>query len=624
MLQARDGPTSWPLALVAMPFASSKRPSIQLGLLKAIVAAYGFPTTTLHLNLDFAAQIGLVAYEALCRHRGIQIADWLFSHAAFGNETPDPDCRLLNDLKLAMSDLLVGTNEKPDFLRKLRDYEVPCYLDTLMSSIPWTEFRVVGFTSTFQQNVASFALATRIKRKFPHITIVFGGANFEGDMGRELVNSLDCIDYAVIGEGDRTLPEFMLALLEQRDPASVPGVLCRERPSQTTSPVTRAFVDRLDELPIPDYREFFERGDRLGILPRDTRTPVYIPFEGARGCWWGQKHHCTFCGLNGAEMRFRAKSPTRVLGELAELARRHRSFHFEAVDNILDPSYLTDIFSNLSRSSIDYRIFYEVKANLTRQQLKLLCEGGAHRIQPGIESLSTNVLRLMRKGVTALQNINLLRWALYYRIHVSWNLIWGFPHETETDYDNQLDLLRKIAHLPPPISAGRVWMERFSPIFLDRVRFPAISIKPESSYAYVYPKRISLDRVAYFFDYELANTLPDSAYIETAQQIGSWQAAWKAGVRPQLVFWHSPGFITIEDKRDPASPRTTSFQDPASSLYLECSDRPRGPGTLKRDLRLSLTENEVQSVLDHFCVLGFMIQEAGSYLSLALPASAGR
>lgn len=48
------------------------------------------------------------------------------------------------------------------------------------------------------------------------------------------------------------------------------------------------------------------------------------------------KHHCTFCGLNGTAMRFRAKSPQRVLDELACLARRYRSFSFEAVDNILD------------------------------------------------------------------------------------------------------------------------------------------------------------------------------------------------------------------------------------------------------------------------------------------------
>src|SRR5436853_412005 len=79
--------------------------------------------------------------------------------------------------------------------------------------------------------------------------------------------------------------------------------------------------------------------------------------------------------------------------------------------------------------------------------------------QPGIESLSTHVLKLMRKGVRSVDNVNLLRWTLYYRIRVSWNLIWGFPQETEEDYVAQENLIQKIVHLPPPAAYGRIWME---------------------------------------------------------------------------------------------------------------------------------------------------------------------
>ena len=74
-----------------------------------------------------------------------------------------------------------------------------------------------------------------------------------------------------------------------------------------------------------------------------------IPFESARGCWWGQKHHCVFCGLNGSTMRFRAKSPDRVFAELVHQARRYRSFRFEAVDNILDMGYLTTLLPRAGR-----------------------------------------------------------------------------------------------------------------------------------------------------------------------------------------------------------------------------------------------------------------------------------
>lgn len=615
--------TEWPVALINMPFASARRPSIQLGLLKSILVSHGFPTTTFHLNLDFAAQIGAESYEKLCGHRGAQIGDWLFSMAAFGEDAPDPEGRFLVDFDHAVGPLLTELRETREFLRHLRDREVPRYLDHLVEAVPWTEFRVVGFTSTFQQSVASFALATRIKRRFPHIRTVFGGANFEGDMGRELVRGIECIDYAVSGEGDQALPDLMTGLHEGADVTATPGVLARNGGAAPAAPAHPTSTD-LDGLPIPDYREFFERAEVLGLRPRSGTGDVYIPFESARGCWWGQKHHCTFCGLNGAGMAFRAKSPARVLSELAEQASRHHTFYFEAVDNILDPSYLTSIFSELSKTGVDYRLFYEVKANLTRQQLKVLVEGGVHRIQPGIESLSTPVLKLMRKGVTAIQNVNLLRWALYYRIRVSWNLIWGFPQETEEDYRRQLELLQHLRHLPPPVSAGRIWMERFSPLFFDRTAFPATSITPERSYAYVYPHRLRLDRIAYFFDYKLAGTLPDAAYAETAQHVKRWQSTWTRQPRPRLVFWHAPGFLKIEDSRNPAAPSTHLLEGPAASLYAACSDRPRGTTDLRQRLGIAMLEGEIADTLRRLCSLGLMMQEGSQFLCLALPATHGR
>jgi ribosomal peptide maturation radical SAM protein 1 len=441
-------------------------------------------------------------------------------------------------------------------------------------------------------------------------------------MGEELVRSVDCIDYAVAGEGDRALPELLAALVQGCDPVRAPGVLCR-RDGAVPVPSPSLPLQRLDDLPVPDYSEFFDRALARGLIHRKRAADVYIPFEASRGCWWGHKHHCTFCGLNGSAMHFRSKSIQRVLNELADLAGRHHSFHFEAVDNILDLSYLA-LFSQVAKTGIDYKFFYEVKANLTREQLKILSTGGVHRIQPGIESLSTRVLRLMRKGVTAIQNVNLLRWALYYRVHVSWNLIWGFPRETSKDYEGQLKLLRQIVHLPPPTSAGRVWMERFSPLYFDRENFPAVFLRPERSYSYVYPKHIQLDYVAYFFDYELADTLPDSAFTETRRHIKGWRAMWKNGVRPRLVFWHAPGLLRIDDARDPAAPRELCFADPAASIYASCSDRPRSAANLKETLDLSLSVDDIEGILNEFIAYEVMIQDGSLFLSLALPATHNR
>ena len=616
-------PAAWPVMLVSMPFMDADQPSIQLGLLTAIVSGHGYPVDALHANLDLAARIGPDVYRALAAHRGRMVGDWLFSVEAFGDLAPDPDGRLLDDFVDDTSFLGDTPAESREALLRIRREEIPAYLDGLVEACDWDKVRVVGFTSTFQQTAASFALARRLKSRHPGLVTVFGGANFDGEMGLEFARAVDCVDLVVVGEGDLALPRLLDALAGGEDPGTVAGVAYRRGDTVAAVPPGPP-LRRLDDLPVPDYSEYFERAEQLDLLPRVGQRRVSIPFESARGCWWGAKHHCTFCGLNGATMQFRAKSPRRVLAELAEQARRCRSFLFEAVDNILDMAYLRELFPELIANGSDYELFYEVKANLTREQLKLMALAGVTRIQPGLESLSSPVLALMRKGVRAAQNVNVLRWAQYYNIHVDWNLIWGFPGETAEEYAAQAALVPALVHLRPPAGAGRVWMERFSPLYSDPAAFPVRRRVPERSYGYVYPPEVDLERVAYFFEYEFDGALPDAAYDDLRTAVDRWRAAWDAGSPPVLRYWSSPGFLQIYDGRHEGAEGTYTFEGPLAAIYLACVDRPRTAAAVRAKLELNLTTEVVRGVCEEFGRRGLMFLDGDLALSLALPSVPGR
>lgn len=612
------------VALVSMPFVAHFRPSIQLGLLKAIASSHGFPVETFHLNLDFARQIGPESYEVFCDYgRNFRLGEWLFSIAAFGDEAPDHGGRLLEHYPNFTDSLLAKIEQPEEYLFALRDREVPKYLDRLMETIAWEQFEVVGFTSTFQQNTASFALAARIKREFPSIKVLFGGANFEGEMGVELVRSIPCIDYAVIGEGDIAFPEFLITLQEGRDPAEVAGVACR-RNGTVSEPRMRPLFRQLDDLPFPDYDEYFERAERLELLAAGHRYKVEIPFESARGCWWGQKHHCTFCGLNGKGITFRGKSPDRVREELGHAAKRYQTVRFSAVDNILDMSYLKTFLPKLIEEGADYDLFYELKANLTREQIKLLSDAGVRCVQPGIESLNSHVLALMSKGITGIRNVNTLRWMRYYGIDVIWNILYGFPGETAEDYRQQEEIIRRITHLEPPDATIRIMMERFSPMFSDRASFPVRYMRPRASYGYVYPEHLNLERVAYTFDYEFEEGLPASEFLETRRLVEAWREAWRASKKPSLTYRSAEGSLQIEDLRDPSEPVAFTVTEPLASVYTALSDRPNTVAKVKEELSLPLPAEELKAALDEFCAHGLMIREGRLFLSLALPTRRGR
>jgi ribosomal peptide maturation radical SAM protein 1 len=618
-----DQRSAWGVVLISMPFMEIHRPSIQLGLLKALTAENGFPVRTLHANLDFAVQVGTDYYELLCQHRSPMVGEWLFSVEAFTGSAPDPDGRMIDDLADGLSHLGKSREELREKLLRTRSVDVPAYLDVLVAAFPWENAAVVGFSSTFQQNAASFALARRLKQRYPHIVTVFGGANFDSEMGPELVRAVDCIDVAVIGEGDETFPRLVGALAAGTDLDAIPGLARRLDGHVKVTPPVSPMV-RLDDLPAPDYEEYFQHAEDLGILPRVGHRNTWLPIETARGCWWGAKHHCTFCGLNATTMSFRSKSPERVLDELAHQARRYRSFRFETVDNIMDTAYLSKLFPVLVENETGYEIFYEVKANLNRDQLRLMAQAGVTHIQPGIESLSSNVLRLMRKGVRASQNVNLLRWAQYYDIYVDWNLLWGFPGEAELDYTEQAAAIPNLFHLQPPSSAYRIWLERFSPLFTEHDTFRLRYRTPERSYRYVYPHDVDLERVAYFFDYELDGGLPDGAYAGVRRAAADWSSAWRADKPPVLTYWAAPHFVQIYDERKRGQGGTYTFEGTLADLYLACSNRPTTAAAVRRELDLDLPAEAVYELFEEFGKRGLMFLDGQFALALAVPAVKAR
>jgi hypothetical protein len=246
-------------------------------------------------------------------------------------------------------------------------------------------------------------------------------------------------------------------------------------------------------------------------------------------------------------------------------------------------------------------------------------------MQPGIESLSTHVLQLMRKGITAIQNVRLLKWATYYGITTPWNVITGFPGERTEDYERQLATMRLIPHLQPPVTVGRLSLERFSPYFTEAEQQGFREVRPEQSYACIYPPHLRHERIAYFFAYEAPNTLPDEAHTPLGEYVRWWKEAWRAPRIPYLYYLRGAGRLTVIDGRDVASPRVHAFDEPAALAYELCTPTqhaaPRVLAHLRDACGLDTDLGAVQHILEAFVVGGLMLEEDGHYLSLAVPAN---
>ncbi|WP_425098587.1 RiPP maturation radical SAM C-methyltransferase [Tropicibacter sp. S64] len=609
------------VGIVVMPFASVAMPSIQAGTVAGIAQAAGFAAQSYHFNLDLAVELGEDLYESLCEHRGVMSGEWLFAIAAHGAHAPDQGTGLIDDFPHAREALIAETGLTLARLHTIRHDVLPAFVDRCARALAAMGHDVIGLTSTFQQTNACLALAKRIKALRPRTTIIMGGANCDHPMGGELVRVFEAVDYAVSGEAEVAFPSLLSALdaAIPQDRIRIDGVVSRancDAASHSVSPLVRD----LDVVPIPIYDEFFERSANLGLAAKGL-----LPMETSRGCWWGVRHHCTFCGLNGHNMRYRMKSAPRVLDELEKLSLRHDALRFETTDNILAPKFVQSVFASMAERNLDLEFFFEVKTNLKRDQLAVLAAGGLRRVQPGIESLSTALLTRLRKGSSAIENVHFMKWCLYHGIKVSWNLLCGIPGERPEDYAKQLDLLRKIPHLEPPSGLTPIWLERYSPLFNTPGAFGISDVRPEASYAYAFPREVDLANLAYFFDYSVADTCSPEVLRDTEVLVQAWQADWdRDKARHMLTFTQAFGTLTIRDRRKSDHTGQVKLTGLLAEVYRLCAEAPVTVQDLMAKLeRSELTEapdqDVVQGVLEAFCETGLAFEDEGLFLGLALP-----
>ena len=198
---------------------------------------------------------------------------------------------------------------------------------------------------------------------------------------------------------------------------------------------------------------------------------------------------------------------------------------FFNVDNIMPRNYVAEVLPHIGTPD-GASIFYEVKADLSEEDLRAMSDAGVTRIQPGIESLATSTLKLMKKGTTSFVNLKLLKHCLRFGIDPVWNLLVGFPGEGEDVYEKYVADMGRAVHLPPPQGIAAVRFDRFSPYFTKADEY-GLKLKPFDFYSLVYPfAPESLANMAYYFmDAEYS-----APYIKAV-------ASWMGPMRERVQEW---------------------------------------------------------------------------------------
>lgn len=510
------------VVVVVPPFAGLDSPALGPHLLQAVAHHAGFRVAVFYANMRFARVIGESLYHRISNSPGGRLAgERVFAHLAYG--VPRLGCRIPSDE--VFSERAVSEKHPTVSLKELEQARAvaTAWLPDVVAEILALGCDIVGCSSTFEQTAASVALLRRLKQSSPEIVTLLGGANCEGEMGDGLASLVPEIDYTFAGECEEVFPEFLREIAAKRRPARgvVHGTPCRG----------------VNALPLLDYRDYYLQLELIGQFQFVQAKEIWLPYESSRGCWWGEKHHCTFCGINGGTMSFRRKAPERVLSDLVSLLRIHPSKCICMVDNIMPFDYFQTLIPALADSGLGAHIFYEQRANLTLRQVKSLRDAGVATIQAGIEALASPLLQLMRKGVSAAQNIRLLRYCKSCCVTVNWNLLYAFPQDRLTWYEDTLRLLPLLRHLDPPSGMNHLSIERFSPYHDAPDAFGISALTPIDAYSSVLPQTAEIARIAYHFTGRYESESRHESRVMTAirDEIAAWRLAWEAESAAMLV-----------------------------------------------------------------------------------------
>jgi ribosomal peptide maturation radical SAM protein 1 len=596
--------------LASMPFGAVERPSLALGLLGAHCRRNDVPCETRYLTISFAEAIGLADYNWIVNELPYTAfaGEWVFAEALYGPR-PEADGQYVEQVLRRTWQLTPSDVQR---LLRVRTRVEP-FLAACVRRMVAEDHTFVGFTSVFHQNIPSLAIARLLKEQQPSVTIAMGGANWEEEMGAALLEQFPFVDMAFSGEADRSFPAVLAARRRGESTTEIPGVMHRG-----AHHVGATTVLDMDEVPAPDYEPYYRqlRGSAVtaGVSPT-------LLVETSRGCWWGARSHCTFCGLNGATMAFRSKSADRVVRELADLRQRYGDRTFSVVDDILDSKYFHSVLPELAAEKLDVELFWEVKANLSRTQVRTLHDAGVKFIQPGIESLNDHVLTLMRKGTTGFRNIELLKWCKEYGVKPMWNLLYGFPGETEDDYLETVQLIQAAWHLDPPTGYGPVRLDRFSPYHADPAGFGMVNIRPMQPFLNLYPFDVeTVDKIAYYFDFDYADGRRDDVHARSAVDLAiGWMQDPERG-ELTVTTLDDDAVRIVDTRRGLPAPRRARLDGWKADVYEAC-DRSQLFDTLMTLPAVrshGVDRSELARFLERCVRYQLMALSGGRWLSLAV------
>ena len=613
------------VALLSAPFTFPPVPSIALSIFQSSLKRSGISSKVIYASFPMIHLAGVETLYSILDYMDLsKNAEYLFA----GLTDISASVPLSEFIRTFTSPQL--PEEKKEELTELLTHALKAaeeVVEATARKIVHMGARIVAASSIYSQQNASLAVFKRVKELDPSVYTILGGYNVSGVMGMSVLRNFPSVDYVSFGEGDESIVQVCTNLLAHSDQPMPYGVVGKR--GELPEDIPYRMTKDMNMVALPDYRDFVEetRAEAEGFygsvpVYKDQTYEKIVFLEGSRGCWWGAKHPCTFCGLNGLNHTYREKSPLKLYTEIREMKKQYPDMMIQLSDNVLSANMIKELTPLLVKDPEQYTILAEIKTNMRSNEVRSLSEAGIRFVQPGIESLNDHLLQVMSKGVSAVQNVALLKYCLSFHVFPVWNLMIQVPGETREDYEQMLGLIPLVCHLFPPSRANPIVYMRFSG-YVDHPEEYGLELKPDPLYRCCFKDQPDIENnMGSFFlltEGSSAETFRKNTdlYPKAYEAVSEWRSLYFSKERPVLLMTENIFGLSIYDTRPCASEKNRIIAGLSAKVF-RLAWEPVSFHSLLEQLS-GIDEEKLKMVLDDLIQKKLMIFLSGKYLSLAIP-----
>ena len=292
------------------------------------------------------------------------------------------------------------------------------------------------------QLVAAVPIARGLKERFPEVPIAWGG--YFPTLYPKPVLRAPYVDWAVRGQGERTLVDLLDVLKGAKEPGAVPGLAWQERGAERINP-ERPWLGP-DAFPAPPYGRI------------DVETYLHPTFLGRRNAVYqasiGCPYTCNFCGVIaalGSVEKF--ESPARTAANLGYLVKNHGidAVHFYDNNFFLKEAHARELADRLAPLNLRWWCEARVDAMLrfSDETWAALRRAGLTMVFFGAESGSDETLAKMSKNLTTRETLAVAEKTARFGIVPEFSFVFADPEEPERDVEATFAFIRELKAVNP-------------------------------------------------------------------------------------------------------------------------------------------------------------------------------